>query len=85
MLSRLKDKLKPNKEHPLILRRDVYRADTRLTPYWSKIPIHGVKGGINVPIKTHEPITDDMVCREARIIRKGDEWYIYITVEKEVE
>jgi len=26
-----------------------------------------------------------MVCREAKIIRKGDEWFIYITVEKEVE
>ena len=53
--------------------------------YWLKIPIHGVRGGINVPIKTHEPITEDMVCREAKIIRKGDEWFVHITVEKEVE
>jgi len=78
-------KLKEGKEYPLILRRDVYRADTKLTPYWFKIPIYGVRGGINVPIKTHEPITEDMVCREAKIIRKGDEWFAYITVEKEVE
>ncbi len=85
LLKRLKGKVKPNKEYPLILRRDVYRANTKLTPYWLKIPIHGVKGGINVPIKTHEPITDDMVCREAKIIKKDDEWFVYITVEKEVE
>jgi len=26
-----------------------------------------------------------MVCREAKIIRKGNEWFVYITVEKEVE
>ena len=26
-----------------------------------------------------------MVCREAKIIKKGDEWFIYITVEKKVE
>lgn len=26
-----------------------------------------------------------MVCREAKIIRKGDEWFVYITVEKGVE
>lgn len=26
-----------------------------------------------------------MVCREAKIIRKGGEWFVYITVEKEVE
>ncbi|MBC7113429.1 MAG: hypothetical protein H5T34_05385, partial [Candidatus Methanomethyliales bacterium] len=45
-------------------------------------PIYGLRGGINVPIKTHEHITDDMVCREAKIIRKGGEWFIYITVEK---
>jgi len=85
LLRRLKGKVKPNKEYPMILRRDVYRADTKLTPYWLKIPIYGVRGGINVPIKTHEPITGDMVCREAKIIRKGDEWFVYITVEKEVE
>ena len=73
LLRRLKGRVKPNKEYPMILRRDVYRADTKLTPYWLKIPIYGVRGGINVPIKTHEPITEDMVCREAKIIRKGDE------------
>jgi putative transposase len=85
LLRRLKGKLKPNKEYPMILRRDVYRADTKLTPYWLKIPIYGVKGGINVPIKTHEPITKDMICREAKIIRRNGEWFVYITVEKEVE
>jgi hypothetical protein len=52
----------------------------------AKIPIYGVKGGINVPIKTHEPITEDMICKEAKLIKKGnDEWYIHITVEKEVK
>jgi putative transposase len=69
----------------MILRRDVYRADTKLTPYWLKIPIYGVRGGINVPIKTHEPITEDMVCREAKIIRRKGEWFVYLTVEKEVQ
>jgi len=74
-----------NKEYPMILRRDFYKANTKLTPYWLKIPIYGVKGGINVPIKTHEPITDDMVCREAKIVRRKGEWFVYITVEKEVQ
>lgn len=85
LLRRLKGKLKPNKEYPMILRRDVYRANTRLTPYWLKIPVYGVRGGINVPIKTHEPMTEGMVCREAKIIRRKGEWFVYITVEKEVE
>jgi putative transposase len=78
-------KPKEEKEYPLILRRDVYRAETKLTQYWLKIPIYGVKGGINVPIKAHEPITEDMVCREAKIVRRNGEWFVYITVEKEVQ
>jgi hypothetical protein len=81
----LEGKLKPNKEYPMILRREVYRADIKLTPYLLKIPIYGVKGGINVPIKTHEPITEDMVYREAKIVRRNGVWFVYITVEKEVE
>jgi len=85
LLQRLRGGLKPDKEYPLILRRDVYRANTKLTPYWLKIPIYGVRGGINVPIKTHEPITEEMICREAKIIRKDGKWFVYITVEKEVE
>jgi putative transposase len=78
-------KPKEGKEYPLILRRDVYRATTKLTQYWLKIPVFGVKGGINVPIKPHTPITEDMVCREAKIIKRNSEWFVYITVEKEVE
>jgi putative transposase len=84
---RLLKRIKPKegKEYPLILRRDVYRANTKMTPYWIKIPIHGVRGGINVPISTREPITEGMICREAKIIRRNDEWFVYITIEKEVE
>jgi len=37
-------KPREGKEYPLILRRDVYRATTKLTPYWLKIPVHGVRG-----------------------------------------
>lgn len=39
---RLGEKLKPDKEYPLIPRRDVHRANTRLAPYWLKIPIYDV-------------------------------------------
>ncbi|MBS7628347.1 transposase [Candidatus Bathyarchaeota archaeon] len=84
LLRRLKGKIKPNKEYPLILRRDVYRATTKLTQYWLKIPIYGVKGGINVPIRPHTPITPNMTCREAKIIRWEGEWFVYITVEAEI-
>jgi len=84
LLRRLKGRVKPNKEYPMILRRDVYRAETKLTKYWLKIPIYGVRGGINVPIQPHTPITSNMQTREAKIIRRKGEWFVYITVQAEV-
>ena len=84
LFRRLKGKLKPNKEYSMILRRDVYRAETKLTKYWLKISIYGVRGGINVPIRPHTPITEEMVCREAKIIRRKGEWFVYITVQAEI-
>jgi putative transposase len=84
-LNKLKGKVKSNKEYPFILRRNIYRANTKLTPYWIKIPVYDAINGINAPIKTHEPITKDMRCKEIKIIRKDNEWFVYITVEKEVE
>ncbi|MGB9727360.1 MAG: hypothetical protein ACPLZF_03030 [Nitrososphaeria archaeon] len=51
LLRRLGDRFNPNKEYPLILRRDVYRAETKLTSYWLKISVYGLRGGINVPSK----------------------------------
>jgi putative transposase len=79
-------KPKEGKDYPLILRRDVYRATTKLTQYWLKIPVCGVRGGINVPIRPHAPITKEMVCREAKIIRRrrSGDWFVYITVEAEI-
>jgi len=77
-------KPKEGKEYPLILRRDVYRAETKLTKYWLKIPIYGIRGGINVPIKPHTPITPNMQTREAKILRRKGEWLVYITVEAEI-
>jgi len=73
------------KEYPMILRNDVYRAETKLTPYWVKIPIHGLKGGINVPVGVSSPIPDGAKPREAKLMRRNGEWLIYMTIEREVE
>ncbi|MGC8961036.1 MAG: hypothetical protein ACP5K1_01150, partial [Candidatus Bathyarchaeia archaeon] len=76
------------KEYPLIFRNDVYdirKEDTKLTPYWIRIPVAGKRGGINCPIALSSPIPDGAKTREAKIIRRGDEWYAYITIQKEVE
>ncbi|MBO3797290.1 MAG: transposase [Candidatus Brockarchaeota archaeon] len=83
-LKRLNGKLK-EKEYPLMLRNDKYRIDIKQYPYVFKIPVYGVWGGVKVLITTHEPITSDLKLKEAKVIRKGDEWFVQICVEKEVE
>ncbi|MBO3832117.1 MAG: transposase [Candidatus Brockarchaeota archaeon] len=82
-LRELKGKL-GEKEYPLMLRNDTYRVYAEQNPYLLKIPIHGVWGGIRVPIRTHEPLTSNMVFKEAKVIRKGSEWFVHICVEKRV-
>ncbi|MBO3754878.1 MAG: transposase [Candidatus Brockarchaeota archaeon] len=83
-LRRMNGKLR-EREYPLILRNDTYRVSIEQSPYVLKIPIYSVYGGIRVQIKTHEPITGGMVCKEAKLIRKGNEWFVHICVEKKVE
>jgi putative transposase len=80
--------LDPRKEYPLVLRNDVYdihKEGTKLTPYWIRIPVAGKRGGINCPVALSSEIPEGAKTREAKIIRKGEEWYVYITIEKEVQ
>jgi hypothetical protein len=51
-----------------ILRNNIYRAETKLTKYWLKVPVHGVRRGIFVPIRPHIPIPSDVKFREAKIM-----------------
>ena len=76
------------KEYPLILRNDVYDfriTDNKLSKYWIKIPVYGVRGGIKLPIKLHCEIDTCWKFREARVLRRENGWFVHITVEKEVE
>ena len=76
------------KEYPLILRRDVYDVwitDNKLSKYWIKIPVYGVRGGIKLPIKPHCEIDTNWEFREAKVFKKRNGWFVHITVEKEVE
>ncbi|HIQ12994.1 MAG TPA: transposase [Thermoprotei archaeon] len=79
------------KEYPLILRNDVYRVwdvkvtDNKLTKYWIKIPIYGIRGGVNLPIRPHCELDMSWRFKEAKVIRKKNGWFVHITVEKEVE
>jgi putative transposase len=76
------------KDYPLILRNDIYdirSEDTKLTSYWIRIPVAGKRGGINCPIALSSPIPEGAKTKEAKLIREGEEWYVYITIEKEIQ
>jgi len=75
------------KEYPLILRNDVYNVwitDNKLSKYWIKIPVYGIRGGIKLPIKPHCEIDNNIKFKEAKIIKKNNKWFVYITIEKEI-
>ncbi|MEM3390356.1 MAG: transposase [Thermoproteota archaeon] len=84
LLKKLNGRLK-EREYPLMLRNDTYKVDVGQSPYLLKIPVYGIWGGIRVPIKTHEPITGNVACKEAKVIRRNGEWFVHICVEKKVE
>jgi len=81
-------KIKPNREYPLIIRKDVIRIErkaTKIAQYWVRIPVAGKCGGIWVAIKPHKDILKEYEIGQAKIFKRNDDWYIYITVSKEVE
>jgi len=79
------------KEYPLILRNGIYGiydvkvTDNKLSKYWIKIPVYGIRGGIKLPIKPHCEIDASWKFKEAKVFRRKNGWFVHITVEKEVE
>jgi putative transposase len=81
-------KIKPYKEYPLSIRKDllkVERRNTKIAEYWAKIPVKGRRGGVWVAIKPHCPITSDMEICESKLFKRNGDFYLHIIVQKEVE
>ena len=57
----------------------------KLTPYWFRIPVHGKRGGAWLPIKPHEDIDFTWEIREAKVFKRKKDFWIYITIRKEVQ
>jgi putative transposase len=81
-------KIKPNKEYPLSIRKDlikVEKKDTKLVKYWVRIPVFGRRGGIWLPIKPHCDFPENFEICESKILKKKDKFFVFITIKKEVE
>ena len=77
-----------NEEYPLFLRNDTFRVEraegTKEFDYWARIPISGVWGGIWVPIKPHQEISEDMNVHDSKIVRKEYGFELHLSVSFEV-
>ncbi|MEX2721401.1 MAG: RNA-guided endonuclease InsQ/TnpB family protein [Candidatus Wukongarchaeota archaeon] len=82
-------KIKPDKEYPISVRKDLLkverRRDTKIAKYWARIPVAGRRGGVWVAVKPHCPIELDMEICESKLFKRNGEFYLHITVQKEVE
>lgn len=79
---------KAERDYPLSIRKDlitVKETNHKLSKYWVRIPVKGRRGGLWLPIKPHQPI--DFRCEfcESKIIKKGDDFFIHLTIKKKVK
>lgn len=86
---KLKKKFKRKKEYPLIIRNDsikVKETNNKLCKYWARIPIYkkSVYVAIAFPYKDKELLFSGKI-RETKLKEYKNNWYLLITVEKEVE
>jgi len=79
---------KAEREYPISLRKDLIRikeTDHKLAKYWIRIPVKARRGGLWLPMKPHQPV--DFSCKfcESKILKKGNDFFVYLTIEKEVK
>ncbi|QLJ52410.1 MAG: hypothetical protein Sv326_0235 [Candidatus Fermentimicrarchaeum limneticum] len=86
---RLKKKFKRKKEYPLMIRNDCIKlkeTNNKLCRYWARIPVHkkSIYVAIAFPYKDKELLFSGNI-RETKLKRHRNNWYLLITVEKEVK
>ena len=65
---------------------DIQRRDTKIAKYWARIRVKGERGGVKVAL-AHQPFNFEKweVCESLLVRTKDDDFYLYVTVKKEVE
>ena len=65
---------------------NIQKRDTKIAEYWARIRVKGVRGVVKVAL-AHQPFNFEEweVCESLLVRTKDDDFYLYITVKKEVE
>lgn len=77
-----------DKEYPISVRKDlieIRKCDSDVCDYFVKVPVGGRRGGIKVPVNTHQDIKDDWEIGESKLFRRDDRFFVDIVVQAEVE
>jgi len=78
---------KAKKEYPISIRKDLIQVEkryTKIAKYWFRIRVRG-RRKMWVAIKPHQEIPEDIRFCESKILKKGNNFFVYLTVEKEVK
>lgn len=63
----------------------IVKNTNKLSNCWFNFPTKQKYGGIWLPIRPHQDISDDEKFSETKILKKGDDFFVYLTIKKEIE
>ncbi|MFW6111204.1 MAG: RNA-guided endonuclease InsQ/TnpB family protein [Thermoproteota archaeon] len=81
-------KIKPHKEYPISLRKDlidIQKCNSDVCDYFVKIPVAGRYGGVNIPVNCHIEIKGEWEICESKMYRRDGRFFLNITVKIAVE
>lgn len=77
--------------HPMVVKNSyakLERRDTEIGPYWFSVPTLERRGGVWLPLELphrYYGFDEEWDIRDSWITKDGEEWYIHINVEREVD
>jgi len=81
LLKRIKGKIG---EHPLVIRRDIFKIqkqNTKITNWWARIPVYGKSIWVPVQLPREQEPRLSLSIRETRLVRESKGWSLRITVQ----
>lgn len=75
------------REYPISIRKDLLHIEkngNQLSKYWARIRVKS-KRNLWVAIKPHQNIPENIELCESKLFPKKGEWWLYITIQKEVK
>jgi putative transposase len=80
-------KKKKLKAYPLSIRNDllkIERTGNKISKYWVRLPVSKKRGGIWCAFKTYTEIPKDVKLCESKLVKKKGNYYLHITIKKDV-